>query len=452
MFTSGAASGATQLALGGGGFSATLTALSEQRKDDRKYLTEIGQGLAKATSLLVQSSTEFKSQIQQLTKAQQAQAEAQQDQAKSQHDQSEAQQAAIADLTATVESLVERQQNGGGSSRPSVPLTLLTSGIGPLVYPKLPLLFDTLNGLMVWCPVTSNIRGVPTETVVFSVTAAKYVLLEWDSNLKKHNLELFLGMIVPMEVQLNKNESDMCSSDFDTFIGHTPFKTFQGKKKNPKAYFIVPKDWWRRLMNSIEATDFGTEQPKEIPPTLLNMKVIGNMMTQQWAMKPDDETKYADGPVTAVVSKTKHKTVSLYLSLKQRMTRPAFKKTWWDELYEHGVADYFGIDMGYDFNHIRSGKMQDFDANMPKSEPFATHFEMIQNDVDDKRRKEKKKNKGKKKAVRDIDEDDGEGHEDENEPKKNKKGKKKAVRDVDEDDGEGDEEENENPSPKRRKK
>jgi len=167
-------------------------------------------------------------------------------------------------------------------------------------------------------------------------------------------------------------------------------------------------------------------------------------------MEPIDKERYADGPARVNLG-TEKKPKLLDLSLEDRMELPAFAKSWWDELFEHGVAQYFGIDTDCDFNHVYSGVYGPYNSDKPVSKTFVDHFTYVQEERDKaakKERKRKRKDSKKRrsstsrKARRVNSDDDGGG------------GDSDGGGDEEEEEEEQEEQEQEEtrPSPKKRRK
>jgi len=105
-------------------------------------------------------------------------------------------------------------------------------------------------------------------------------------------------------------------------------------------HVVVKKEVWVNLMLTIEAT-FGTGVVS-IPTSVFEIKTPRHMMVQNSSTIPLDKANYATGPSAA-------------LSLEERMRCPPWQFTWWKELFENGMAQYFGVKTESEFSHIHSG-------------------------------------------------------------------------------------------------
>ena len=358
-------------------------------------------------------------------------------------------------LRQEIAELRSRGANTGGASSGQPQLgSPLTAGIGPRVFPRLRVMCDTGMSLFAYCPVTYKKSGVNVDVVVYSVTATRLLLWQWDETLKDEDLNLFLQLqVVP-----TKDKLRLSGVEFDDVMEKTPYRKFGQKKKNTSHYIITIKAFWLKLMASIRK-EF-EEDPKHwvttVPPTLFRMKVIQNMMVQRFSVEMDDENYM--GP------SSRHPYLrGRRLSVEERKRYPPWQFVWWAELFDVGIARYFGIDTTKTFHHVRNGERSDNEEGHALVASFKETMKRRQEKYKEtektKKKKKPSKHKGKHRArakAKDSsdDDDEEEGGDDGNDedevdvedeedaPRSSSKKKRKA------DDEEEEEEEEEEDTPR----
>lgn len=239
----------------------------------------------------------------------------------------------------TLAKVSQRTISQGGASSSAANDNPLLHTIGPSVFPKIRVLCDTGAGCMGFCPVDWTRNGVETSSVVFSVTATRILLLEWQPSLKNQDLDIFLrANIVPVEERLA-----LTPSEFEDVMRPTPYRKFivSGKSmniKNKSHYVVCSQEFWKSLMAKVEA-QFKNDKKHwvtEIPRSVATSK-------RRYIMMVNDVTE------------------GKRLTAEERKTSPPWQVYWWTDLFERGMASYFGIDTSKPFYHVKSGVVKDPD-------------------------------------------------------------------------------------------
>ena len=260
----------------------------------------------------------------------------------------------IATLVESVEAIAKALNRGGGATPPPVDRGVgLRYKLGPSVFPKIRVLCDTGMGCLGFCPVNWTRNGVETPSVVFSVTATRILLYEWQPSLKDKDLDLFLQTeIVPREERLT-----LTTSEFDDVIMKTPYRKFimtgnsKANNKNKSHYLVCSQEYWKSRMADVvaEFKDDKQHWETEIPKCVAEAKAKFIMMVQSASTIPEDKDDYVGSKSTNV----NH--LDRQLTAEERKTYPPWQFQWWKELFEGGMASYFGFDTTKPFHHVRHG-------------------------------------------------------------------------------------------------
>jgi len=232
--------------------------------------------------------------------------------------------------------------------------SMFSSDIGRVIWPKMPLFFDTLRGLYGWFPVNfTDTNDENHDVVVLSVPMVIQLMQSFDgmnnSSLKR-DVENHLRSL--NRFQISSTERNV---NFTRIMTKTPFKAYVmynvkgGKSRaisfnnNSDNYIVMESKYWQELLSS--AKDEFSDRPTCLPEILKPLNK--NSMAQQHALKAVS----VDNDDTPGIKEFGN----VQFSYNERSTWPAMGFPLWREAFGC-VQKFFGINM---FCHVENGKVRD---------------------------------------------------------------------------------------------
>lgn len=223
------------------------------------------------------------------------------------------------------------------------------------IWSVLPLLINGQVGIAGWIPVTHKGSGGEEEKlVVLSVQVCNMLIARHNGDeTTKEAANAFVSHLKPYKSRLRME-------DFFKIMMKTPFKPYTygstsiyTSKQNTKNYIIMDAAYFRGVLDDID-----TFFPKRVKTFSFPGRMATFLMYQQWALWPRNE--HDDSEHISVLSKS--------LTIEERKACPSMLGKWWEECYESGCVDFFGMEKGEDnrYRHIVNGVIQVDGKRVPR--------------------------------------------------------------------------------------
>ena len=258
------------------------------------------------------------------------------------------------------------QQINVGNSR-------FTSDIGRVIWPVMPILFDTLKGLYSWFPVKfTDTNHESHDVVVLSVPMTIYLLQTFDGKVNdsrsKRDVENHLRNLDRFQLVASER-----IENFTRIMKQTPFKSYalyagkSGKnrpisfKNNVDNYIIMEKSYWKDIMNSV--AEAFPDRKLVVPDSTKSLH--RNVMAQQFALTAASISDSRSAPIKPFGG--------IQVSFEDRKTWPSMGFPIWRECYSVAVKEFFGIDESLS-RHIVNGV---YDPSTEECVSFEEAFESV---------------------------------------------------------------------------